>query len=462
MMSQCVLAKVLAERGHEVVSFGNAEQAVLAYEKDFFPLAFVDADLPGMDGLQFCRWLRSQPTGDQVFIMMATSPGHPANMQEVLAAGANDFLPKPYDMGSLDLRLSIAQNEMENFFSQRNLENELHAREEETTILQKALDVESCRFKEREKELSELHESLAQRVEDLQNQSASLQEELETERAARVQAEEERDLRAAEVSQGGASGIEPTADEAKRQEETAGLQAKIAEMERTLNEREEALSALQNERAELKSEALNLREQVNRSSHAHQSQLEELQERLIEKDTARGRLSEEMAKTREELAAKANDYTAAVLKAGQEVDDLIRHRREWHAELEKCRREFEEQIKAREQELDEAKAQLRRETTERTELESALQDAWNELQAQKSSRPEAVAGDRGGQAGEAERDRLQGALEAEQARCEQLERALRAAKSDFQNRLRHFAATIDSGSDAETDSEPLIASTRET
>ncbi|PYM11733.1 MAG: response regulator, partial [Verrucomicrobia bacterium] len=33
MMSQCVLAKVLTERGHEVVSYENAEQAILAYQK---------------------------------------------------------------------------------------------------------------------------------------------------------------------------------------------------------------------------------------------------------------------------------------------------------------------------------------------------------------------------------------------------------------------------------------------
>src|SRR5947207_571319 len=40
MMSQCLLAKVLAERGHEVVSYDNAELAVLAYQKEFYPLLF--------------------------------------------------------------------------------------------------------------------------------------------------------------------------------------------------------------------------------------------------------------------------------------------------------------------------------------------------------------------------------------------------------------------------------------
>src|SRR5437667_8148102 len=103
MMSQCLLAQVLTGRGHEVVSFENAEQAILAYQKQFYPLLFVDVGLPGMDGLQFCKWVRAQPDGDRVFIMVATSSGQPEDMSEVLAVGANDFLPKPYEVSALSV-----------------------------------------------------------------------------------------------------------------------------------------------------------------------------------------------------------------------------------------------------------------------------------------------------------------------------------------------------------------------
>src|SRR2546430_17642937 len=81
MKSQCLLAKVLAERGHEVVSYDNAEQAILAYQKEFYPLLFADVCLPGMDGLHFCKWVRAQPNGGRVFIMLATSPGRPSDME---------------------------------------------------------------------------------------------------------------------------------------------------------------------------------------------------------------------------------------------------------------------------------------------------------------------------------------------------------------------------------------------
>jgi PAS domain S-box-containing protein len=130
MMSQCLLAKVLAERGHDVVSFENAEQAVLAYQKEFYPLLFVDVGLPGMDGLQFCKWVRAQPNGDKVFIMVAVSAGQPNDLGEVLAVGAQDFLPKPYDVGALNVRLTIAETQMKEFFDRKELEGTLRASQE--------------------------------------------------------------------------------------------------------------------------------------------------------------------------------------------------------------------------------------------------------------------------------------------------------------------------------------------
>src|SRR6266536_6356177 len=127
LMSQCLLAQVLTERGHEVVTYENAEQAILAYQKEFYPLLFVDVGLPGMDGLQFCKWVRAQPNGDKVFIMVATSAGQPDDLGQVLAVGAQDFIPKPYDVGALSARLTIAEKEMNEFFERKELEETLRA-----------------------------------------------------------------------------------------------------------------------------------------------------------------------------------------------------------------------------------------------------------------------------------------------------------------------------------------------
>src|SRR6266542_2641158 len=125
LMSQCLLAQVLTERGHEVVTYENAEQAILAYQQQFFPLVFVDVGLPGMNGLQFCKWVRAQSQGERAFIMVATSSGEPADLSDVLGAGANDFLVKPYDVSALNVRLNIAEGQMKEFFERKELESSL-------------------------------------------------------------------------------------------------------------------------------------------------------------------------------------------------------------------------------------------------------------------------------------------------------------------------------------------------
>ncbi len=130
LMSQCLLAQVLTERGHEVVTYENAEQAILAYQQQSFPLIFVDIGLPGMNGLQFCKWVRSQSHGERTFILVATASGEPDDLSEVLAAGANDFLVKPYDVGALNVRLSIAEEQMKSFFERKQLEDALRGSRE--------------------------------------------------------------------------------------------------------------------------------------------------------------------------------------------------------------------------------------------------------------------------------------------------------------------------------------------
>lgn len=139
LMSQCVLAKLLSERGHEVTCFENAEQAILAYQRQAYPLIFVDGELPGMDGRQLCRWLRSQPGGDQAYIMLAHAARTPLDLHQVLSAGASDYLLKPFDVTGLRTRLDVADRQMAGFFRSKKLEEEVARREQEMEAFQAEL-----------------------------------------------------------------------------------------------------------------------------------------------------------------------------------------------------------------------------------------------------------------------------------------------------------------------------------
>jgi DNA-binding response OmpR family regulator len=64
----------------------------------------LDGQLPGMSGLEVCRFLRASVDEVTLPILMLTVQGNKADIVEALSAGANDYLTKPYDAAELVAR----------------------------------------------------------------------------------------------------------------------------------------------------------------------------------------------------------------------------------------------------------------------------------------------------------------------------------------------------------------------
>ena len=129
-VSRLLLIRALKRRSFEVTACVSAEEAMKAYEITFFPLLFLDLYLPGMDGFSFCKWVRRQPAGDDHLIVVGTSSDQAGNLQKVLEAGADDYIVKPYQAEALDVRLTIAQQQVKNKELRRTLEKKLHQERE--------------------------------------------------------------------------------------------------------------------------------------------------------------------------------------------------------------------------------------------------------------------------------------------------------------------------------------------
>jgi two-component system chemotaxis response regulator CheY len=72
-----------------------------------FGLVLVDLEMPGMSGLDFIRKVREQPAHEKTPILLmgpATSEGP---LVEALAAGANEYLMKPFGKDALAAKLDI-------------------------------------------------------------------------------------------------------------------------------------------------------------------------------------------------------------------------------------------------------------------------------------------------------------------------------------------------------------------
>ena len=59
-------------------------------------LVFLDIMMPGMDGFDVCRTLKGDPATANIKIVVLTAFAQHATMQQALAAGADDYMTKPF------------------------------------------------------------------------------------------------------------------------------------------------------------------------------------------------------------------------------------------------------------------------------------------------------------------------------------------------------------------------------
>jgi diguanylate cyclase (GGDEF)-like protein len=129
-ITRLVLGRLLTDRGYEVTACASAEKAIEAYGLAFYPLLFLDLFLPGMDGFTFCQWVRNQPGGKRHLILVGTASDRKGDLEKILDAGADDYITKPYDADTLDIRLIIAQARVKNIELRTTLESNLNQERE--------------------------------------------------------------------------------------------------------------------------------------------------------------------------------------------------------------------------------------------------------------------------------------------------------------------------------------------
>jgi two-component system response regulator MprA len=97
------LARALALEGYEVAAVTNGAQALEWLGEQTADLVVLDVSMPHVDGLTVCRVLRGE--GNRVPILMLTARTDTKDRVAGLDAGADDYLPKPFDLDELYARL---------------------------------------------------------------------------------------------------------------------------------------------------------------------------------------------------------------------------------------------------------------------------------------------------------------------------------------------------------------------
>lgn len=124
-IARTLLGAVLADLGHEIVVAEDGEDAWRTFQESPVPLAVLDINMPGMDGLTVCRLIREHEVGRETFVLIVTARDGRDDLTAVLAAGADDYVTKPSSPENLRARLEIAGQRIIQNAARRAAEAEL-------------------------------------------------------------------------------------------------------------------------------------------------------------------------------------------------------------------------------------------------------------------------------------------------------------------------------------------------
>lgn len=100
---QATLQRALGRRGIDVTSCGDGREALALWRSRAPDVVLLDLTLPGLDGLEVLQQARRGGLAAPVLIL--TARGTVGDRVIGLNSGADDYLPKPFDLDELEARL---------------------------------------------------------------------------------------------------------------------------------------------------------------------------------------------------------------------------------------------------------------------------------------------------------------------------------------------------------------------
>jgi two-component system cell cycle response regulator DivK len=96
-----LLAVLLTRNGYQVHEARTAEEALEMVENIRPRLVLADIQLPGIDGLEMTRRLKSNPETKDIVVVAVTAFAMKGDEQKALDAGCDGYITKPIDVTSL-------------------------------------------------------------------------------------------------------------------------------------------------------------------------------------------------------------------------------------------------------------------------------------------------------------------------------------------------------------------------
>ncbi len=99
------VTKTLRQAGYVLDVLDRGDHADTALLTQSYDLVILDLSLPGLDGLEVLRRFRAREQGAPTPVLILTARGSTEDRVRGLNLGADDYLPKPFDLAELEARI---------------------------------------------------------------------------------------------------------------------------------------------------------------------------------------------------------------------------------------------------------------------------------------------------------------------------------------------------------------------
>jgi phosphoserine phosphatase RsbU/P len=117
-----ILSQLLRRWRYEVIAAKDGFEAWQIIQRE--PISFLITDwmMPNIDGAELCKMIRSSNLSRYIYIILLTSKAEKSDLIAGMAAGADDYLSKPFDADELQLRIRAGERilDLERTLEQRN------------------------------------------------------------------------------------------------------------------------------------------------------------------------------------------------------------------------------------------------------------------------------------------------------------------------------------------------------
>jgi two-component system, chemotaxis family, chemotaxis protein CheY len=94
---RAILTRLMTDLGFDVAQAGDGREALNVLDGGLRPdVALVDWNMPVMDGLEFIKACRDRPDLRDITLMMVTTESEQSQIVRALAAGAHEYVIKPF------------------------------------------------------------------------------------------------------------------------------------------------------------------------------------------------------------------------------------------------------------------------------------------------------------------------------------------------------------------------------